>query len=118
MTFKLKYHHILLSTIRIMETYEIERIMRKPAFCMILCVNKGTDSNCTADQHVCFRYIDNIIPLLPKSELLSLFCGCTTWSVSVLVPPKTGFSLNADHITVLLFSTNMIMLSFIVPTYY
>ena len=37
--------------------------MRKPAFC--ICENKG------ADQRF-FRYIDCIIPLLPKSEISSL----------------------------------------------
>ena len=36
--------------------------MRKPAFC----------SNCTADQHICFRYIESKNPLLSKSEIISL----------------------------------------------
>ena len=47
--------------------------MRKPVIC--ICKNKGADqlcSNCTADQHLCFRYIDTTIPLLPKSEISSL----------------------------------------------
>ena len=45
-------------------------VMRKPAFC--ICKNKGPDQlsgNCAADQHRCFRYIDSIIPLLPKSNI-------------------------------------------------
>ena len=43
--------------------------MRKPAFC--ICENKEADqlrSNCEADQHLCFRYTDSAIPLLPKSK--------------------------------------------------
>ena len=41
----------------------------KPAFC--ICENKDADQlrgNREADQHLCFRYTDNTIPLLPKSE--------------------------------------------------
>ena len=44
--------------------------MRKPDFC--LGKNKGADQlrgNCEADQHLCFRYSDSTIPLLPKSEI-------------------------------------------------
>ena len=42
--------------------------MRKSTFC--ICKNKDADQlrgNCEADQRLCFRYIDSIIPLLPKS---------------------------------------------------
>ena len=70
--------------------------MRKPAFCK--CENKDADqlrSNCTADQRLCFRYIDSTIPLLSKSEILSLYPSsvvvqlglCQTWSETT----KTGF---------------------------
>ena len=48
-------------------------VMRKPAFCV--CENKDADqlrSNCAADQHLCFRYMDSTIPLLSKSEISSL----------------------------------------------
>ena len=48
-------------------------VVRKPAFC--ICENKVVDqlrSNCAADQRLCFRYTDNTIPLLPKSEISSL----------------------------------------------
>ena len=41
------------------------RVMRKPAFC--ICKNKAADQlrrNCTADQRLCFRYIDSTFPLL------------------------------------------------------
>ena len=44
--------------------------MRKPAFC--ICENKEADQlrgNREADQHLCFRYTDSTIPLLPKSEI-------------------------------------------------
>ena len=70
--------------------------MRKPAFC--ICENKDADqlhSNCAADQRLCFCYTDSTIPLLSKSETLSL------WLSSVVVQPglcrtrsetpKTGF---------------------------
>ena len=43
-------------------------IMRKLDFC--ICENKDADQlreNREADQHLCFRYIDSTIPLLPKS---------------------------------------------------
>ena len=48
--------------------------MRKPTFC--ICENKAADKlcgNCKADQHLCFRYIDSMIPLLSKSEISSLY---------------------------------------------
>ena len=47
--------------------------MRKPAFC--ICEKKDADQLCgnrTADQHLCFRFIDSAIPVLPKSEISSL----------------------------------------------
>ena len=69
--------------------------MRKPAF--RICENKDADqlrSHSTADQRLCFRYIDTTIPLLSKSEI-SNFCGCTAWFVSDLVQnPEDRFSHN------------------------
>ena len=70
--------------------------MRKPAFC--ICENKDADQlrgNREADQRLCFRYKDSTIPLLPKSEISSLYPSsvtvqpglCGTWSET----PKTGF---------------------------
>ena len=70
--------------------------MRKPAFC--ICENKDADQlrgNREADQRLCFRYIDSPIPLLPKSEISSLYPSsmavqpglCGTRSKN----PKTGF---------------------------
>ena len=71
--------------------------MRKLDFC--LCENKGADqlcSNCTADQHLCFRYTDSTIPLLPISEkftLLAIFHSCTGRFLSDLVgTPEDRFS--------------------------
>ena len=52
----------------------ISRVMKKPAFC--ICENKDTDQlrgNREADQRLCFRYIDSIIPLLPIYEISSLY---------------------------------------------
>ena len=51
----------------------MSRIMRKPTFC--ICENKHADQllgNREADQRLCFRYIDSIIPLFSKSEIPSL----------------------------------------------
>ena len=51
-------------------------IMRKPAFC--ICKIKDADqlsSNCTADQRLCFRYMDNTI--VPLSKPLAIFCSST-----------------------------------------
>ena len=48
--------------------------MRKPTFC--ICENKDADQlrgNPEADKRLCFRYIDSTIPLLSKSEILSLY---------------------------------------------
>ena len=47
--------------------------MRNSAFC--ICENKVADqlrSSFAADHRLCFRNIDSIIPLLPKSENSSL----------------------------------------------
>ena len=47
-------------------------VMRKPAFS--ICENKDVDQlhgDREADQRLCFRYTDSIIPLLSKSEILS-----------------------------------------------
>ena len=74
----------------------MSHVMRKPAFC--ICENKDTHQlrgNREADQHLCFRYTDSTIPLLPKSEISSLQPSsvvvqpglCWTW----LEAPKTGF---------------------------
>ena len=74
----------------------MSRVRRKPAFC--ICENKDADqfhSNREADQRLCFRYMDSMIPLLNKSEISSLYPSsvavqpglCGTWSET----PKTNF---------------------------
>ena len=60
----------------------MSRVMRKPAFCIF--ENKDADQlrgNCTADQRLCFCYMDSTIPLFPKSEISSLLLS------SVVVSP-------------------------------
>ena len=52
----------------------LSRVTRKPTFCT--CENKDADQlrgNREADQRLCFRYIDSVIPLLSKSEISSLY---------------------------------------------
>ena len=69
--------------------------MRKPDFS--ICENKDADQlhgKRKADQHLCFRYTESTVPLLPKSEISSLQPSsvavqpglCQTWSET----PKTG----------------------------
>ena len=48
-------------------------VMRKPAFC--ICENKDADQlrgNREADQRLCFRYSDSMIPLLSESKISRL----------------------------------------------
>ena len=75
--------------------------MRKRAFCIY--ENKDANQlrgNREADQRLCFRHIDNTIPLLPKYEIsnsLAIFCGCTARFVSDLVGnPGDRFSHNDE----------------------
>ena len=74
----------------------MSNVMKKTPFCV--CENKGADQlhgNCTADQRLCFGYIDSATPLPPKRENfkpLAIFCGCTARFVSDLVETsKTGY---------------------------
>ena len=51
----------------------LSRVVRKPAFC--ICENKGADQlrgNREADQRLCFRYMESVIPLLSKFKISSL----------------------------------------------
>ena len=76
--------------------------MRNLAFW--ICENKDADQlhgvHAAADQCLCFHYIDSTIPLLPKSQISSLWPStvtpqpslCGTW----LKTPKTGH--DAAHI--------------------
>ena len=74
--------------------------MRKPAFC--ICENKDADQlrgNREADQRLYFHYTDSTIPLLPKSEISSLWPS----SVSDLVGnPEDRFSHNEAQMANLL----------------
>ena len=63
------------------------------------CENKGADqlcSNCTADQRLCFRYMDSTNSSSTYNQnfkILAFFCGCIGWFVSDQWSeiPKTGF---------------------------
>ena len=79
------------------QLYELS--LEKTAFC--ICANKGADqlrSNHADDHCLCFHYIDNAIPLLPKSKILTIFCGCTVQFVSDLRETLDRFSRDAAHI--------------------
>ena len=77
---------------------DMGHIMRKTD--LGLCENKGADqlhSNCQADQHLCFHYMDSAISLPLKSE--ACFCDCTGGFVLHLVGnPIDHFSRIAAHI--------------------
>ena len=76
---------------------EMSRVMRKQTSC--ICENKDADQlrrNREADQRLCFRYIDNTIRLLSKSEISSL------WPASVAVQP--GLCLTRSENRMLVFS--------------
>ena len=67
-----------------------------------ICENKGADqlrSNCVADLHLCFRYIDSSIPLLPQSEISTSMIVqpglCGTW---LETPIKDRFSQDAAQL--------------------
>ena len=71
--------------------------MSKPTFC--ICENKDADQlrgNREADQRLCFRYLDSMIPLLSKSEISSL------WPSSVAVQP--GLCRTRSETRILVFS--------------
>ena len=81
--------------------------MRKPDFC--ICGNKGGDQLCgnrTADQRICFHYLDSKVPLLHKSEIFSLLPSSVVYIaqfVSDLVGnPKDRFYHNAVQIIMLI----------------
>ena len=53
--------------------FHMSCVVRKPSFC--ICENKDADQlrgNRSADQHLCFRFTDSTIPLLPTNEISSL----------------------------------------------
>ena len=70
--------------------------VRKPDFC--ICENKDADQlrgNREADQRLCFRYIDNTIPLNPQFQVLAIFYDCTARFVwNQVKNPENRFSHN------------------------
>ena len=76
--------------------------MRKPAFCICINVNKGTDQlpgNPAADHRLWFRCIVSTFPLLSKRNFQASFCGCTTLIMSDLVgSPEERFSHDAAQL--------------------
>ena len=82
--------------------YHVSCHIRKPTIC--IGKNKGADqlcSNRTADQHLCFRYMDSTIPLL-KSEISSSNFFLRPYSLVCVGPdqkPKLFvFSCGAAHV--------------------
>ena len=70
--------------------------MKKRAFC--ICENIDADQlrgNREADQRLCFRYIDSIIPLLCLNKISSLYPSSVTVQPGLCQTrsetPKTGF---------------------------
>ena len=64
---------VLYNTIISCDINDLSCVMRKQTFC--ICKNKDADQlhgNREADQRLCFREIDSMIPLLSKSEISSL----------------------------------------------
>ena len=77
--------------------------MRKPAFC-IYTKNKDADQlrgNREADQRLCFRYTESIIPLLPKSNFKSLALFSKVCVGPGRKPRKPVFSHHGSYITFL-----------------
>ena len=69
---------------------------KKPRFFAYAKLKADQLSTCRSDQHLCFHYTDNAVPILlnvQNFKLLALFCGGTGWFMTDLVGnPKDGFS--------------------------
>ena len=84
----------------------MSRVMRKSVFFSI-CENKDAHqlrSYCAADQRLCFRYMDSILPpatsKIRNFKPLDIFCDCRARFVSNLVGnPEVRFSRDAAHMT-------------------
>ena len=79
---------------------ELSYVIKTSAFC--IGENKVTDQLCgnrTADQCLCFLYIDNTIPLIPKSEISSryLLCLYSLFCVGPGQKPEDRFSYDSFY---------------------
>ena len=80
----------------------MSRVVRKQTFC--ISENKDADQlrvNREADQRLCFRYTDRIIPLLSKSEISMLYPSSLAVQLGFVRPgrkPQCLFSHFAAHI--------------------
>ena len=77
--------------------------MRKPAFKFANAKNKDAEQLCgnrTADQRLCFRYIDtqSLCFLNPNFKPLAIFSDCT--ARFVVGNPEDRFSQNKAHMSV------------------
>ena len=62
----LKRKYTIVQALNVFSLLQMSLVVRKPAFC--ICENKDADQlrgSRESDQHLCFRYIDSTIPLLP-----------------------------------------------------
>ena len=76
--------------------YYLSHVMRKPVYA--LCEQQRRRSACASaqsDQHLCFRCLDSIIPLVSISEISSLYLASVAAQAGLSLPwsqaPKTGF---------------------------
>ena len=91
---------MLKSTMVSMTKAILSRVIIKPAFHMRKQRRRSADGNHAADQRLCFRYIDSIIPPLSTLEISSLLPSsvvvqsglCLTWSE----PRRQIFSLRGS----------------------
>ena len=77
-TSRQKCHHIFM-------LHDISRVLGEKMVCF-MSENKDADqlcSNCTADQHLCFRYTDRAILFLLISEISRFWSSATCRPVSV-----------------------------------
>ena len=78
----------------------LSRIIRNLAFFKDAYQLSG---NRSADQRLCFRYIDRTVPLLPKTEISSLYPSSVTVQLGLCrtrsETPKTGFLVTRYNLT-------------------
>ena len=79
---------------------KMSRFLRKTAFCIYenKCANQ-LSRYLTADQCLCFCYIDSLIPLTPNFKPQAIFCYCIAQILSDLVgKPGEWFCHDTAHI--------------------